>query len=208
MSQYQHAPFAWRIITGWAGKPKVDMLEASCGTRHCHNSPARAAQTRLLCAQGNDGEPTLLFERENRYAARALIPKSPAMPTKPRPTPKNKSARSASRTRVRPQNLLYQMGLLRVALIALVILDMLAAPAPGAPAIYSGWELVSTLILPVLAPILLQVLLLDALMGRIMMGSAKGAERARYRRIVTVNLVFSIALVLWWVPYFLKLFAR
>jgi hypothetical protein len=68
--------------------------------------------------------------------------------------------------------------------------------------------MVRTLILPVLAPILLQVLLLDALMGRVMMSSARLAERARYRRIVTVNLVSSAALVLWWLPYFLKLFAR
>jgi hypothetical protein len=100
------------------------------------------------------------------------------------------------------------MGVLRVALVGLVVLDMLASPRPGTQAVYSGWEVVTTLILPVLAPILLQVLLLDALMGRVMMSSAKGAERARYRRIVTVNLVFSGALVLWWLPYFLKLFAR
>lgn len=99
------------------------------------------------------------------------------------------------------------MGVLRVVLVSLVIFDMLASPRPGTPVIYSGWELVTTLILPVLAPILLQVLLLDALMGRILMGSAKGAERMRYRRIITVNLVFSVALVLWWLPYFLKLFA-
>jgi hypothetical protein len=99
------------------------------------------------------------------------------------------------------------MGMLRLALITLVILDMLAAPRPGTPVVYSGWELVTTLILPVLAPILFQVLMLDALMGRIMMGSAMGAERARYRRIVIVNLVFGIALVLWWMPYFLRLFA-
>lgn len=98
------------------------------------------------------------------------------------------------------------MGVLRVALIALVILDMLASPRPGTAVVYSGWEVVTTLILPVLAPILLQVLLLDALMGRILMSSAKGVERLRYRRIVTVNLVFAGALVLWWMPYFLKLF--
>jgi len=100
------------------------------------------------------------------------------------------------------------MGVLRVVLIALVILDMLAAPRPGTAIVYSGWELVTTMILPVLAPILLQVLLLDALMGRVMMGSAKGAERARYRRIMIVNLAFSAVLVLWWLPYFLKLFSR
>ena len=100
------------------------------------------------------------------------------------------------------------MGVLRAVLIALVILDMLASPRPGTAAIYSGWELVTTLILPVLAPILLQVLLLDALMGRVMMSGVKGTERARYRRIMVVNLMFSAALVLWWLPYFLKLFAR
>ena len=88
-------------------------------------------------------------------------------------------------------------------LISLAILDMLAAPVAGAPVIYNGWGLVRTLIAPVLAPILLQVLLLDALMGRVMMGSARGMERARYRRILTVNLVFSGALLLWWLPYFL-----
>ena len=125
-------------------------------------------------------------------------------------------ARSAStkksRARARPpapsQNLLRQLGVLRVALIALTILNILFAPHPGTSAVYSGWEMVPTLIVPVLAPILLQVLLLDALMGRVLMSSAKGVERLRYRRIVIVNLVFSIALVLWWLPYFLKLFAR
>ena len=100
------------------------------------------------------------------------------------------------------------MGTLRVALIALVILDMLASPRPGTAVVYSGWEVITTLILPVLAPILFQVLLLDALMGRVMMSSSKGAERARYRRIVVVNLMFSAALVFWWLPYFLKMFAR
>ena len=129
------------------------------------------------------------------------------MAKKTRPTTAKKS-RVAARPRAQPENLLRQMGVLRVVLIALVILDMLAAPRPGTAAVYSGWEVVTTLILPVLAPILLQVLLLDALMGRVMMSSAKGAERARYRRIMVVNLVFGAALVLWWLPYFLKLFAR
>lgn len=151
---------------------------------------------------------TLLFARENRYAARAKIPKSLDMPRKSRPVPTKKPPQTTVRPRARTENLLQQMGVLRVVLIALVILDMLAAPRPGTAAVYGGWELVPTLILPVLAPILLQVLLLDALMGRVMMSSAKGTERERYRRIVTVNLVFSIALVLWWLPYFLNLFAR
>ena len=129
------------------------------------------------------------------------------MAKKARPTSAKKS-HAAVQQHAQTENLLRQMGVLRVVLVGLAILDMLASPRPGTAAVYSGWEVVPTLILPVLAPILLQVLLLDALMGRVMMSSAKGVERARYRRIVTVNLVFSVALVLWWLPYFLKLFAR
>jgi len=129
------------------------------------------------------------------------------MTTKKRPTAAKKS-RTVKRTSVPAQNLLQQMGVLRVVLVVLSILDMLAAPRPGTAVVYSGWELVTTLILPVLAPILLQVLLLDALMGRVLMSSNKGAERARYRRIMIVNLVISAALTLWWLPYFMKLFAR
>jgi hypothetical protein len=129
------------------------------------------------------------------------------MATKARSTSKKKS-RARARPAARPENLLRQMGVLRVVLIGLTIVNMLAAPGAGTSAVYSGWEMVPTLIMPVLAPILLQVLLLDALMGRVLMSSAKGAERLRYRRIVTVNLVFSLALLVWWLPYFLKLFAR
>ena len=128
------------------------------------------------------------------------------MATKTRSSSTKKS-RVATRSRKQPENLLRQMGVLRVTLIGLVILDMLGAPQPGTLAIYSGWEVVPTLILPVLAPILLQVLLLDALMGRVLMSSTKGLERARFRRIVMVNLTASAALLLWWLPYFLKLFA-
>ena len=129
------------------------------------------------------------------------------MATKTRTASVNKS-RAVVRRPAPTQNLLKQLGVLRIVLISISILDMLAAPRPGTAAVYSGWELVPTLILPVLAPILLQVLLLDALMGRVLMSSSKGAERARYRRIMVVNLVFSVALTLWWLPYFMKLFAR
>lgn len=146
----------------------------------------------------------LFIVPRNGYA-RTAFNRDPAMAMKARRTVA-KGSHAGARPRAQAGNLLRQMGVLRVALIALVILDMLAAPSPGAPAVFSGWQLVTTLIVPVLAPILLQVLLLDALMGRILMSSAKGVERLRYRRIVTVNLVFAGALVLWWMPYFLKLF--
>lgn len=115
------------------------------------------------------------------------------------------AAKKNSRPRGRTNNLFQQMGALRVTLVAGAIVDMLAAPSPGTPVIYAGAELVTTLIVPVLAPILLQVLLLDALMGRVLMSSHTGAERARYRRIMIVNLAVAFALLLRWLPYFMAL---
>lgn len=119
-----------------------------------------------------------------------------------------KNPRVGTHAAAKSGNLLQQMGVLRVVLVLLAVGDMLLSPAPGTAAVYSGWEMVPTLIMPVLAPILLQVLLLDALMGRVLMSSHKGAERLRYRRIVTVNLLVCGLLLLWWLPYFLRLFAR
>ena len=122
------------------------------------------------------------------------------MATKTRPTAKKKK-----RAAVRPQNLLQQMGVLRVVLVSGAIADILAAPSPGTPVVYTGWAVVTTLIVPVLAPILLQVLLLDALMGRVLMSSSQGTERARYRRVMIVDLVIAAMLVAGWAPYFLAL---
>lgn len=126
------------------------------------------------------------------------------MASKSRPSAKKK-ARSPVRPQRRVQNLLGQMGVLRIVLVSIAIIDILLAPKPGTPVIYTGWELVTTLIVPVLAPILLQVLLLDALMGRVLMSSNQGVERARYRRLMIVDLVIAAALLAGWTPYFLAL---
>lgn len=99
-----------------------------------------------------------------------------------------------------------ELGPLRLGLLLLALLVVVLAPEPGAPAILDGGKLLSTLIAPALAPILFMVLMLDALMGRVLLGSARGAERARYRRIVATNLVAGIFLFLWWTPYFARLF--
>lgn len=126
------------------------------------------------------------------------------MASNTRPAAKKKT-RVTGKARRQSANLLQQMGVLRVVLIGAAIFDILAAPNPGTPVAYSGWALVTTLIVPVLAPILLQVLLLDALMAKILMSSNQGVERARYGRIMIVDLVVAALLVLGWAPYFLAL---
>jgi hypothetical protein len=123
-----------------------------------------------------------------------------------------KKPRTARRARTRPAPAspvviwLQSLGVMRVGLLLLAAAVMLAAPKPGTAAVLGGWKMLSTLIAPALAPIVFMVLMLDALMGRVMSGSARGAERERYRRIVVTNLVAGIALFLWWAPYFARLF--
>jgi hypothetical protein len=112
--------------------------------------------------------------------------------------------------RLRPgglNGLIQDLGFLRVSLVIMTVLVMVGAPKPGTAPILEGWGMWTTLLTPTLAPILFMVLMLDALMGRVMLGSAQGHERARYRRIVAVNLVTGIALLLWWLPYFMTLFS-
>ena len=105
------------------------------------------------------------------------------------------------------RGLLQDLGFLRVALVVMAVLVMAGAPKPGTPMILEGWGMWKTLLTPTLAPILFMVLMLDALMGRVLLGSAQGTERARYRRIVVVNLTTGIASLLWWLPYFMALFS-
>jgi len=94
---------------------------------------------------------------------------------------------------------------MRVVLGLLAIAVLVSAPKPKTEAVFSGWEMWSTLIVPTLAPIIFMVLMLDALMSRVKMTSVQGEEYARYRRFVIYNLALGIILAVYWTPYYLAL---
>lgn len=98
------------------------------------------------------------------------------------------------------------LGALRLVLLLGVALLLILVPAPGTPAVYSGWKLVSTVLIPVLVPIFLMVVLLDALMSRVFFADASTPlERRRFRVITWVNLLAALALLVRWVPYYAAL---
>lgn len=103
------------------------------------------------------------------------------------------------------QDWLRDLGALRWMLLTGVIAVIVLAPAPGTPAIYSGWPLVRSVLAPVLAPLLAMVLLLDALMARVFMSETEGNTRRRLRAIVTLDLILTGVLVLYWIPYYVGL---
>jgi hypothetical protein len=97
------------------------------------------------------------------------------------------------------------IGPLRLILLVAAIALVLVVPTPGTKAIYQGWGLARSVLLPVLAPLMLMVLLLDALMARVFASDADGAARSRLRAIMWTNLTVAILLLLRWLPYYAAL---
>lgn len=93
-------------------------------------------------------------------------------------------------------------GLLRMALLTLVLVDMLLRPEPGNPANLEGFGVITDLIAPVLVPILFMLLLLDAIMTGVYMSSMQGEQRVRYRVVLLTNLSLAILFIWYWIPYF------
>ena len=60
-------------------------------------------------------------------------------------------------------------------------------------------------ILPVLAPMVFMVLMLDALMSRVWMSEAEGPEWKRLRLVLRVDLIVGLVLLAYWLPYFIAL---
>jgi hypothetical protein len=114
--------------------------------------------------------------------------------------------RKQSRSKTPPAGFLAQFGLMRLVLACMALALIFFVPAPGTPPVYQGLGLIPTVLVPVLAPILFMVLMLDVLMASVFMIDKKGAARARYRMIQLLNLALAVALVLFWIPYFRGLF--
>ena len=120
-------------------------------------------------------------------------------------TTKAKKAAKVLRRRsiaVKRKGWLQESGPMRIGLWFWSLLVLFLAPKPGTAVVYSGWEMIPTLMAPVLAPILLQVVLLDALMSRVWMSAHTGAARDRYKRLMWINLVVAGFTMLGWLPYF------
>lgn len=100
---------------------------------------------------------------------------------------------------------LRNLGGLRVVLLVAVVILLILVPTPGTRAVYSGWPLITTLLVPVLAPLVFMLLLLDALMAWVFLTDAVGGTRRRWRAIVFINLIAAIVLLLRWLPYYAAL---
>ena len=101
-----------------------------------------------------------------------------------------------------------ELGLMRQVLLGFALLNLLLpvlhrlGQAVAATAQGSLWEIVATLIAPVLAPLLLVVVLFDYIMSRVRAADADGDERARFAAIARLELIVIVISLLFWGPYF------
>ncbi|MFB3088691.1 MAG: hypothetical protein ACE10E_10335 [Acidiferrobacterales bacterium] len=98
-----------------------------------------------------------------------------------------------------------RLGPLRLLLALLGVIVIVFAPAAGTPAIYSGWSFVLTVLIPVLAPLVFVIFLLDTLMSWVFMSGKDDTERNHYKTILITDAVFAAVIASSWVPYYLAL---
>lgn len=95
-----------------------------------------------------------------------------------------------------------ELGILRMALLALAALLALFATDPSVPLSLHGWDLIRTLVLPAAAPLVFFVLLFDILMSSVRLADALPEARARWRRVLVVEVLFVLWLLASWLPFF------
>ena len=100
------------------------------------------------------------------------------------------------------KSVLLDLHPMRIFLILLVLISIAFKPAPGTEIVYEGWDVFSTLLLPVFAPILLMLLWLDSLIAKLWSTQTEGAAQKRYKMVLRINLSLSLIFILIWYPYF------
>lgn len=100
---------------------------------------------------------------------------------------------------------LQDLRLLRIAMFCFVLVLAVISRFAGDEIIVSGWKMVPTLIAPALAPIMFFVVWLDVLMSWVFKFDATEAEKHRFNRIITIDIVMVVILTASWFGYFSRL---
>lgn len=100
---------------------------------------------------------------------------------------------------------LFALGVLRLTLLISSLIVLALIPTPGTPTIYGGWGLVTTVLAPVMAPILFMVVMFDVLMARVFFKEASRDKREHLKMVIVIDLLVAALLLLRWLPFFLSL---
>ncbi|HEC13970.1 MAG TPA: hypothetical protein ENI80_12130 [Acidiferrobacteraceae bacterium] len=106
---------------------------------------------------------------------------------------------------INPITYISYVGVLRVILHGFSLVVIGFSRIADGPPVYTGWEIVPSLIIPALVPIVFFVLLLDMMMAMVFMVDRTGEVRRRFRTIALIDLALVIALFFFWLQYFLSI---
>ena len=101
--------------------------------------------------------------------------------------------------------LLTNFGPLRTALLLAGVVLLGFAPFADPTGGYRGYGLYTNVITPTLASLLVFVIALDMLMSRVFMSDSVAHERARLRRIISLEALLLVVLLIAWAPFILAL---
>lgn len=88
-----------------------------------------------------------------------------------------------------------------VALIALLCLPMVFLSGGEA---YEGWRIIPDQVVPGLVVLIVWALPFDILMIKVFMSDQDEAAKARGRQVIRIDLLLIILLLLFWVPFFMR----
>jgi len=105
-------------------------------------------------------------------------------------------------------NLLHSLGFLRVALLTLALLNCLLPlmailfPLELAGEKHNFSSVLTNVVAPVNAPLLMVVILFDYIMSRVRAADSEGSQRRHYIKIGRIELAVLGITLLVWIPYF------
>ena len=101
------------------------------------------------------------------------------------------------------------LGFLRIALLTLALLNILLplleilVPLTAEDDEHHLWSVMTGIIAPVMAPLLIVVILFDYIMTRVRAADTDGELRTGFIRIGRIELAMLGLMLLFWVPYFI-----
>ncbi len=100
--------------------------------------------------------------------------------------------------------MLRRFGILRLILLTTALVTILLMPFVDITAAPSGWGLISSAVLPALAPMVVMILMLDLIMCQVLKHDADPQRKRDLNVLSVLYAVLIVAVFFSWVPIFLK----
>jgi|TARA_B110000238_G_C15979557_1_gene375342 hypothetical protein len=97
------------------------------------------------------------------------------------------------------------LGFLRISLLAMGVINSFLSPKPGTPISHEGLEVIPSLIAPAAAPIIIMVILFDALMSKIRASDSTDEESRIFKSIMWTELTVVAFMIMAWLPYYMAI---